>query len=201
MSHSTVTRIQTPLQEADVRKLNTGDSVLLSGLLYTARDSAHQRMIEILEDGRPLPIDLKDQVLFYAGPAPAPPGKPVGSIGPTTACRMDAYTPRLLQQGLKGMIGKGARNRSVRDAMKTHGAVYFAALGGVAALLAGCVRRSRIVAFDDLGPEAVRQLEVADFPVIVVNDVHGRDLYEAALREAREDQSRQKTDTASTENI
>lgn len=182
MSRSKLKRMKTPLQEADLRELRTGDPVLLSGILYTARDSAHQRMIRLLEDGQTLPLDLTGQVLFYAGPAPAPPGKPVGSIGPTTACRMDAYTPQLLRMGLKGMIGKGARSRTVREAMLEYGAVYFAATGGIAALLALRVRRSRIVAFEDLGPEAVRKLEVIDFPLITINDLHGGDLYESALQ-------------------
>ncbi|NQT25238.1 Fe-S-containing hydro-lyase [candidate division KSB1 bacterium] len=174
-------KIQTPLKDSELQKLKIGDSVLLSGTIYTARDSAHQRLIQMLKAKETLPFDLKDQVLFYAGPAPAPPGKPVGSIGPTTACRMDSYTLPLLDIGLKGMIGKGARNQTVRMAMQKHSAVYFAAIGGIAALLARCIKSSKIIAFEDLGPEAIRQLEVVNLPVIVVNDVLGGDLYEEGV--------------------
>ena len=174
--------IRTPVAGEDLRKLRTGDPVLISGTLYTARDTAHKRMVQMLEQGQSLPVDLNNQILFYAGPAPAPPGKPVGSIGPTTACRMDAYTPALLEKGLKGTIGKGARGDIVRKAMIKHGAVYFAAIGGIAALLAKCITSSRIVAFEDLGPEAIRKLEVSDFPVIVVNDTEGNDLFEQEIQ-------------------
>lgn len=181
LSQASTYKIRTPLRGADIRKLRTGDSVLISGTLYTARDSAHGRMIRMLQTGEPLPVDLKDQVLFYAGPAPAPPGRPSGSIGPTTASRMDSLTVPLLEAGLKGMIGKGARSQAVRDAMQQYGAVYFAAIGGIAALLARCVLKSEVAAFEDLGPEAIHILEVADLPVVVVNDIQGGDLYEAGI--------------------
>ncbi len=175
-------KIRTPLKDTDLLKMKVGDSVLISGTIYTARDSAHKRMVEMIQAGESLPINLKNQILFYAGPAPAPPDKPVGSIGPTTACRMDVYTPPLLQMGLKGMIGKGSRSQAVRSAMQKQGAVYFAAIGGIAALLAQCVLRSQVIAFEELGPEAIRELEVVDFPVIVVNDLHGGDIYEEGVR-------------------
>jgi fumarate hydratase subunit beta len=184
---SPVKSIQTPLTDAVIQTLRTGDSVLISGVLYTARDTAHKRMIESIRRGDEPPIPLQNQILFYAGPAPAPPGKPVGSIGPTTACRMDGYTIPLLQLGLKGMIGKGARSAAVRAAIQTHRAVYFAAIGGTAALLARRVLSSEIVAYEDLGPEAIRRLEVNEFPVIVVNDCYGADLYEEGVAAYRID--------------
>jgi len=175
-------RITTPLSEEVVMSLRAGDRVLLSGVIYTARDAAHKRMLEMLERAEALPIELKGQVIYYAGPSPAPPGRPVGSIGPTTSGRMDPYTPRLLELGLKGTIGKGNRSPEVKEALKRYRAVYFGATGGAAALLAQRVKRAEVVAFEDLGPEAIRRLEVEDFPLVVLNDPYGGDLYEEGMR-------------------
>lgn len=171
-------KLKTPLTRETVCRLQAGDRVLLSGTIYTARDSAHRRLVQLLEEGAALPIELNSQTIYYAGPAPAPPGKPIGSVGPTTSYRMDAYTPALLSAGLTAMIGKGSRSREVRDAMVREGAVYLAAWGGAGALLASRVREASCVAFEDLGPEAIYRLEVEDFPLIVVNDCQGRDYYE-----------------------
>jgi len=175
-------RITTPLSEEVVMSLRAGDRVLLSGVIYTARDAAHKRMLEMLERAEALPIELKGQVIYYAGPSPAPPGRPVGSIGPTTSGRMDPYTPRLLELGLKGTIGKGNRSPEVKEALKRYRAVYFGATGGAAALLAQRAKRAEVVAFEDLGPEAIRRLEVEDFPLVVLNDPYGGDLYEEGMR-------------------
>ncbi len=152
--------------------------MLLNGILYTARDAAHKRLVELIEQGKELPIDLTNQVIYYVGPAPAKPGMAVGSAGPTSSYRMDPYVLPLLKKGLKGMIGKGQRSPEVRKAMQTHSAIYFAATGGAGALISKAIHDSEIVAYGDLGPEAIRRLKVANFPVIVVNDIHGRDLYE-----------------------
>lgn len=170
-------RLITPLTEKTVRSLHAGDQVLLSGTVYTARDAAHFRMLECIAKGKTLPFDLKDQVIYYAGPTPTPPGRPIGSIGPTTSVRMDAATPTLLAHGLRGMIGKGLRGQEVVEAMKEHGAVYFAAIGGAAALMAGCVRSCEVIAWDDLGPESVKRLEIEDLPLIVAIDAEGRDAF------------------------
>ena len=170
-------RLVTPLKDKEIARLRAGDAVLLNGVIYTARDAAHQRLTEAVAAGDPLPFELRDQVLYYVGPSPEPPGRVVGAAGPTTSSRMDPYTPVLLEQGLKGMVGKGQRSREVVRAMAAHGAVYFVAVGGAAALLAGRIRESRVVAYADLGPEAVRRLVVEDFPVIVANDVEGNDLF------------------------
>ena len=158
--------------------LRAGDTVLLSGVIYTGRDAAHKRLYELLQAGKPLPIDIRGQVIYYVGPTPAKPGQIIGSAGPTTAGRMDAYAPLLIEHGLKGMIGKGKRSEAVRDAMKRHKAVYFGATGGAAALLSRRIKKAKVVAYEDLGPEAIHRLEVEDFPVIVINDIHGGDLYE-----------------------
>ncbi|GAB4252779.1 MAG: Fe-S-containing hydro-lyase [Thermoleophilia bacterium] len=174
--------LTTPLTDEAVAGLRAGDQVLLTGTLLTARDAAHKRLAELLDRGEPLPVELAGQVIYYAGPSPAKPGKPVGSIGPTTSGRMDAYTPRLLDIGLKGMVGKGYRSPAVKEAMVRNRAVYFAAVGGAAALLAQRVKAARVVAYEDLGPEAIRALEVVDFPVIVVNDIYGGDIYEEGRR-------------------
>jgi fumarate hydratase subunit beta len=171
-------RISLPLTEEATRELRAGDSVLLTGTLYVARDAAHRRLTEALEAGQPLPFDIKGQTIYYMGPSPARPGRVTGAAGPTTSGRMDAYSPRLMEAGLKGMIGKGNRSPAVREAMKQHGAVYFGAIGGVGALLARSIKKSELIAYDDLGAEAVRRLEVADFPATVINDIHGGDLYE-----------------------
>ncbi|MCD4733961.1 Fe-S-containing hydro-lyase [bacterium] len=179
-------KLTTPLDEATVRKLKIGDRVLLSGVLYTARDAAHARLIELLDKGEDLPFPVEGAVMYYVGPAPAKPGKPIGSAGPTTSYRMDPFAPRLIEIGLRGMIGKGKRDETVRDSMTEHGAVYFAATGGASALIAKTVESAEVIAWPDLGTEAVRRLVVRDFPLIVANDTHGGDAYEegkAAYRE------------------
>lgn len=170
-------RITAPLTDADTAKLKAGDKVLITGVLYTARDAAHKRLVELLDRGEKLPFDIKGQIIYYVGPTPPKPGQVIGSAGPTTSGRMDAYTPRLLDLGLKGMVGKGARNREVLDSIKKNRAVYMAAVGGAAALIARSIRKAEVIAYDDLGPEAVRRLEVVDFPAIVVNDAEGGDLF------------------------
>src|SRR4030065_2162609 len=170
-------KITSPLSNADVEKLKTGDKVLITGVLYTARDAAHKRLIELLDKGEKLPFEVKGQLIYYVGPTPAKPGQVIGSAGPTTSGRMDAYTPRLLELGLKGTIGKGQRSAEVVEAMKKYKAVYLAAVGGGAALIAKTIKKAEIVAIEDLGPEAIRRLEVVDFPAIVVNDINGNDLF------------------------
>ena len=175
-------RLKTPLSDADVEKLKAGDKVLLNGVIYTGRDAAHKRLFDLLQEKKPLPIDLKGQVIYYVGPAPAKPGQVIGSAGPTTSGRMDAYSPRLMEMGLKGMIGKGMRKKEVVEAMKKYRAVYFAATGGAGALLAKAIKKAQVVAYEDLGPEAINRLEVEDFPVIVVNDTKGNDLYQEGMR-------------------
>ena len=175
--------LTTPLSDEAIAGLRSGDKVLLTGTLLTARDAAHKRMAESLDRGEALPFEIAGRVIYYAGPAPAKPGRPIGSIGPTTSGRMDAYTPRLLSLGLKGMIGKGYRTPEVKEAIVRNRAVYFAAVGGAAALGAQRVVAARVVAWEDLGAEAVRELEVVDFPVIVVNDIYGGDLYEQGRRQ------------------
>lgn len=181
----TAKHITAPLPDDQVASLEAGDQVLITGTLYAARDAAHKRMVEALDEGLELPIDIRGQIIYYVGPAPARPGAPIGSAGPTTSGRMDRYTPRLLEHGLKGMIGKGYRSRDVVDAIQRHGAVYFAAVGGSGALLARHIHSADVVAYDDLGPEAIYRLEVVDFPAIVVNDCHGNDLYSAAPEQYR----------------
>lgn len=171
-------KIRLPLTEKTVSDLKAGDAVFLSGVIYTARDAAHKRLVEALEHGERLPFDIKGQTLYYVGPSPAPPGHVIGSAGPTTSSRMDEFTPRLLAAGLKGMIGKGPRSAEVKDAMKKYRAVYFAAVGGAGALLSKSIISSETIAYADLGPEAMLRLEVKDFPVMVINDIYGRDLYE-----------------------
>jgi len=171
-------KINTPLSDSVIRTLKTGENVLISGVVYTARDSAHKRIIETLERGDDLPVNLAGQIIYYAGPSPAKPGRVIGSVGPTTACRMDSFTPVLLEIGLKGMIGKGNRSDDVRRALQEFTAVYFGAIGGAAALMARCVKKAEIAAYEDLGPEAIRRLEVIEFPAVVVNDCYGGDLYE-----------------------
>ncbi|OGO45369.1 MAG: fumarate hydratase [Chloroflexi bacterium RBG_16_60_22] len=182
-----VKKVKLPLSEAAVKGLKAGDSVLLSGVLYAARDVAHQRMVVALERGEPLPFDVRGQTVYYMGPSPAPPGRVIGSAGPTTSSRMDAATPRLLAAGLRGMVGKGARSEEVKDAMKRYGAVYFGAVGGTGALLSKRIIKSEVIAYEDLGPEAVLRLEVRDFPATVVNDSRGGDLYEAGKKKYRRD--------------
>lgn len=170
--------ITTPLNESIIKDLNAGDEVLISGVIYTARDAAHKRMIELFEKGEPLPFDIKGQVIYYVGPCPAPEGKVIGSAGPTTSGRMDAYAPKLIELGLKGMIGKGLRLVSVKDAIKSHGAVYFGAIGGAGAYISSCIKKQEVIAFEDLGTEAVRMLEVENLPCVVIIDSKGRDRYQ-----------------------
>jgi len=169
--------IKPPLTDADVEGLNAGDRVLIRGVLYTARDAAHKRLVDLLDEGRDLPFDVKGQIIYYVGPTPARPGEVIGSAGPTTSYRMDPYAPRLIELGLKGMIGKGQRDAAVKEAIQKHRAVYFAAVGGAAALIARTIKKAEVIAYDDLGAEAVRRLEVEGFPAIVVNDCHGGDLF------------------------
>jgi len=182
---STPVTLTTPLGEEDVDRLKIGDRILISGAVYTARDAAHKRMIDQLNRGEKLPFDVRGQIIYYVGPSPARPGRPIGAAGPTTSYRMDAYSPRLMEEGLKGMIGKGMRSADVIDAMKRHRCVYMAAVGGAAALLSRCIKTAEVIAYDDLGPEAIRRLEVENFPVILVNDVQGYDLYEEGARHYR----------------
>ncbi len=180
MNDSARINLETPLRQEDVEQLHTGDRVFISGVIYTARDTAHKRLIEAIDKGEAPPLDPEGQVIYFAGPSPARPGRPIGSVGPTTSYRMDPYSPRLMEKGLRGMIGKGSRSKEVREAMKQYGAVYFGATGGAGALLARAVQKSEVVAFEDLGPEAIRRLWVKDFPAVVINDIYGRDLYEEA---------------------
>lgn len=182
----TAGRISAPLSAGVIEGLRAGDQVLISGTLYTARDAAHKRLVESIRANERLPIDLSGQVIYYVGPAPARPGMVMGSAGPTTSGRMDRYTPDLLAAGLKGMIGKGYRNDEVRSAIRRFGAVYFAAVGGSGAYLARRIRAAEVVAYGDLGPEAIYRLEVEDFPAIVVNDCHGADLYQQSPERYRE---------------
>jgi len=170
--------LKTPLSTEDVEKLRAGDTVRLTGTIYTARDAAHKRLVDLLDEGKDLPIPLEGQIIYYVGPSPTPPGKPIGSAGPTTSYRMDPYAPALLDRGLKGMIGKGGRSGPVVEAMKRNKAVYFAATGGAAALISRSIRKAGIVAYEDLGAEAIRELTVEDFPVVVAQDCHGGNAYE-----------------------
>jgi fumarate hydratase subunit beta len=175
-------KIATPLTDKVIAGLHTGDRLLITGVLYTARDAAHKRLIELIEKGEELPFDLKGQIIYYVGPTPPQPGKPIGSAGPTTSGRMDPYVPSLIERGLKGMIGKGQRSRGVRDAMKKYKAVYLGATGGAGALLSKRIKKAEVIAFPDLGPEAIRRLEVTDFPVRVINDIYGGNLYEEGVK-------------------
>lgn len=170
-------RLTTPLKDEDIEGLKIGDAVLISGTLLTGRDAAHKRLAELIDRGEKLPVDVKGQVIYYVGPTPTKPGKVIGSAGPTTSGRMDAYAPKLIELGLKGMIGKGSRIPAVIDAMKKYKAVYFGAIGGAAALISNQIKSCEILAYEDLGPEAIRRLEVVDFPVVVINDIYGNDLY------------------------
>ena len=181
-------KLQTPLSDNDLKKLSIGDKVKLSGIIYTARDAAHARLIKLLEEGKELPIPIKGQVIYYVGPAPAKDDQVIGSAGPTTSYRMDTFTPPLLEKGLKGMIGKGSRSKDVIESMKKNKAVYFGAVGGAAALIAKSIKKSEIVAYPDLGPEAIRKLEVKNFPLIVVNDIRANDLYKEGVEKYKIDQ-------------
>jgi len=180
-------KISLPLTEKTIGGLKAGDNLLLSGILYVARDAAHRGMIEALDKGEPLPFKIKGQTLYYMGPSPAPPGKVIGSAGPTTSARMDPDTPRFLAAGLKGMIGKGVRSMEVKKALKKYKAVYLAAVGGAGALISKTIVKSEIVAYPDLGPEAILKLEVKNFPVTVINDIYGGDLYLEGKKKYRRD--------------
>lgn len=173
-----VKKITTPLTDDDIMNLKAGDNVLITGVIYTGRDAAHKKLVELLDKGEDLPVDLKGQAIYYVGPTPAKPGQVIGSAGPTTSGRMDAYTPAVLAQGLKVLIGKGSRNEAVKEALKDNKAVYMASVGGAAALLARTIKKAEVVAYEELGPEAIRRLEVEDFPATVVNDAYGNNLYE-----------------------
>ena len=175
-------RINTPFTREDAKKLKAGDSCLISGVIYTARDAAHKRLCDLVKDEKELPLDVKDAIIYFVGPTPEKPGQVIGSAGPTTSYRMDAYSPTLIAMGQTGMIGKGKRGPEVIDAMKKHGAVYFGAIGGCGALLGKCIKKAEVVAYDDLGAEAIRRLEVEDFPVIVIIDADGNNLYETGRK-------------------
>ncbi|NPA55237.1 MAG: Fe-S-containing hydro-lyase [Epsilonproteobacteria bacterium] len=171
-------KMTTPLTDEDVEKLKIGDIVYLSGTIYTARDAAHKRLVDLINEGKELPFDLKGSVIYFVGPTPPKPGEPIGSAGPTTSYRMDSYSPILIKHGQKGMIGKGKRSEEVKEACKKYKAVYFGATGGAGALIAKRIKKAEVIAYPELGPEAIRKLEVEDFPVTVVNDCYGGDLYE-----------------------
>jgi len=171
-------KVKLPLTEEALKDLKAGDNILLTGVMYVARDAAHKRMIEALDQGKPLPFDIEGQTVYYMGPSPARPGQVIGSAGPTTSGRMDSYSPRLIAEGLKGMIGKGMRSPAVKEAMKKYKAVYLAAIGGAGALISKSIKKSEVIAYEELGAEAVLRMEVDDFPAIVINDIYGGDLYE-----------------------
>ncbi|MBR5517242.1 MAG: Fe-S-containing hydro-lyase [Firmicutes bacterium] len=170
--------ITTPLTAEKTKELRAGDNVLISGVIYTGRDAAHKRLVELVNEGKELPVDLKDQIIYYVGPAPAKPGQAIGSAGPTTSYRMDAYAPTLLDLGLKGMIGKGKRSDEVVASMMKNGAVYFGAIGGAGALLSKCIKKAEVVCYEDLGAEAIRRLEVENLPAVVIIDSEGNNLYQ-----------------------
>ncbi len=180
-----VKRINLPLTDASLGELRAGDKVLLTGVMYAARDAAHKRLVEALDQKQPLPFDIKGQTVYFMGPSPARPGQPIGAAGPTTGGRMDAYSPRLIAEGLKGMIGKGMRSQAVKQAMKEYRAVYFGAIGGAGALLSRSIKKSETIAYEDLGAEAILRLEVVDFPATVVNDIYGGDLYDEGKKRFR----------------
>ena len=178
--------LKAPFTDDVVRSLKAGDMVYISGTIDTARDAAHKRLVEMLADGQPMPFDFDGQAVYYAGPCPAKPGQPIGSVGPTTGGRMDAYSPHLIQQGLRVMIGKGSRSEEVIDALKEHTGVYFAAIGGAAALMAKAVKEAEVIAFDELGTEAIRRLRVEELPVIVAIDHEGNDMYKLGVEKYRQ---------------
>jgi fumarate hydratase subunit beta len=179
--------LNTPLTDEAVSALEVGDQVLLSGIVYTARDAAHKRLVDLLEAGKPLPFDVRGQVIYYVGPSPARPGRVIGAAGPTTSYRMDPYAPRLMEIGLKAMIGKGKRAPAVREAMVRHRAVYLGATGGAGALIARSIKAAEVIAYEELGPEAIRRMVVENFPAVVINDTRGRDLYEEGIKMYRID--------------
>jgi len=176
-------KIIAPLTREAARSLKAGESCLITGTIYTARDAAHKRLCELVAQGKELPLDIKDAIIYFVGPTPAKPGQAIGSAGPTTSYRMDAYSPTLISIGLTGMIGKGKRSDEVVNAMKEHGAVYFGAIGGCGALLSKCIKKAEVIAYDDLGAEAIRRLEVEDFPVVVIIDSEGNNLYQTGREE------------------
>ncbi len=175
---SDLIEITTPVDDKVLESLKAGDNVLISGTIYTGRDAAHKRLTDLIKEGKELPFDIKGQIIYFVGPTPPKPGKVIGACGPTTSYRMDPYSPLLIEKGLKGMIGKGTRSEEVKNAMVKYKAVYFAAIGGAGALISECVKEAEIIAYEDLGPEAVRRLVVEKFPAVVVNDIYGNDLYE-----------------------
>ncbi|ABN54286.1 MAG TPA: Fe-S-containing hydro-lyase [Hungateiclostridium thermocellum] len=177
--------IEAPLTGEKARELRAGDVVSINGTIYTARDAAHKKMVNLIQEGRPLPFDIRDQIIYYVGPCPAKPGEVIGSAGPTTSSRMDAYAPLLIKLGLKGMIGKGLRSEAVVDAMKSYGAVYFGAIGGAGALIAKSIVAEELIAFPELGTEAIRKLTVKDFPAVVIIDSYGNDLYKIGREKYR----------------
>lgn len=180
--------LRTPLDEKQIADLESGDKVFLSGEIYTARDAAHKRLVALIDDGKDLPFDLSGAVIYYVGPAPSKPGQVINSAGPTTSYRMDVFTPLLLEHGLRGSIGKGPRSMKVRDSMVKNGGVYFAAVGGAAAGIASSVKEAEVIAYDDLGPEAIRRLVIERMPLFVVNDTKGNDLFEAGVAEFRREE-------------
>ena len=182
-----VKKVLLPLTGETLKDLKAGDNILLTGGMYVGRDAAHKRLVEALDQGKPLPFDIEGQTIYFMGPSPAKPGKPIGAAGPTTSGRMDAYSPRLIAEGLKGMIGKGMRSQAVKDAMKKYKAVYLAAIGGAGALIAKSIKKSEVIAYEELGAEAIRRLEVEDFPVTVINDIYGGDLYQEGKAKYRVD--------------
>ncbi|MBN1271763.1 MAG: Fe-S-containing hydro-lyase [Candidatus Aminicenantes bacterium] len=175
--------IQTPVSDETISKLKAGDRVFITGYLFTGRDSAHKKLIELVEQGKDLPVDIKGQLIYYVGPTPARPGKPIGSAGPTTSYRMDSFAPALHAMGLKGTIGKGARSEEVKKSLQKHKAVYLAAVGGAGALISRSIEEAEVIAYPELGPEAIRRIKVKDFPCIVINDMYGNDLYEEGKQE------------------
>ncbi|MFG6147531.1 Fe-S-containing hydro-lyase [Halobacillus sp. B23F22_1] len=179
--------VQLPIEEKELASLKAGDRVLLSGVVYTARDAAHKRMVEEEKKGIPLPVDLNNQVIYYVGPTPTKPGEVIGSAGPTTSGRMDAFTPLLLEKGLKGMIGKGYRSEEVKESIIKNKAIYFGAVGGAAALIARSIKSSEVIAYEDLGTEAIRKLEIEEFPAVVINDGYGGDLYADGVAQYKKD--------------
>ncbi len=182
-----VKKVRLPLTDKTLEGLKAGDNILLTGTMYVGRDAAHKRMVEALDQGKPLPFDVNGQTIYFMGPSPARPGQPIGSAGPTTSGRMDSYSPRLIVEGLKGMIGKGMRSQEVKDAMKKYKAVYLAAIGGAGALISKTIKKSEVIAYKELGAEAVYRLEVEDFPATVVNDIYGGDLYQEGKAKYRID--------------
>ncbi len=182
-------KITLPLTDETLESLKAGDNLFLTGVIYVGRDAAHKLIVEALDRGTPLPFDLKGQTIYFMGPSPAKPGQPIGAAGPTTSGRMDSYSPRLIAEGLKGMIGKGMRSQAVKDAMKQYKAVYFAAIGGAGALISKSIKKAEVIAYEELGAEAVRRLEVEDFPVTVINDIYGGDLYQEGKARYRTEQN------------